>query len=84
MVMIGWAPNGKRELWRLDQKITIDRYMTKNVARAVNLRARTGVAQGNARRWKEKIDGLTSHDVRCSVGMKLTTQGHNIEASLKT
>jgi len=61
--MIGWQPNGKRELWKLDQKVVIDRYMTKNVPWAMNIRAKTGVAQGNARRWKEKKDRLTTHDV---------------------
>lgn len=63
VVMIGWSQNGKRELWKLDQKIVIDRYMTKNVAWAMNIRAKTSVAKGNARRWKEKIDRLTTRDV---------------------
>jgi hypothetical protein len=69
VVMIGWQPNGKRELWKLDQKIAIDRYMTKNVAWAMNIRAKTGVAQGNARRWKEKKDRLTTHNVSCYLGV---------------
>jgi len=63
LVQIGWYPNGKRELWKLDQKIVIDRYMTENMAWSMNIRAKTGVAQGNARRQKEKIDRLTTHNV---------------------
>lgn len=65
VVMIRWQPNGKRELWKLDQKIVIDRYMTQNVAWTMNIRAKTGVAQGNARRSKEKNDRLTTHNVSC-------------------
>jgi hypothetical protein len=61
-VMLRWG-HGKRELWKIEQKIVIDRYMTKNVAWALNLRAETAVAQGKARRLKEKLDGMTIYNV---------------------
>lgn len=43
-----------------------DRYLTKNAAWAVHVRAMQSVAEGKARRLKEKVEALTRHDVRRS------------------
>lgn len=68
-VMLQWGM-GKREPWKLEQKIVIDRYMTKNVPWALNLRAETGVSQGKARRLGEKLNRLTIYNVSGSRSLR--------------
>jgi hypothetical protein len=63
VTFIGWNPDAKRQLFKLDQKLVLDRFMTKNQGWAMNMRAQGSMAAGNVRRTQEAIDKLTKHDV---------------------
>ncbi|EAL21684.1 hypothetical protein CNBC7190 [Cryptococcus deneoformans B-3501A] len=61
-VYLDWKPSSAREVWKLDEEITLDRFLQSNAAWAANRRGLQAVSAGNARRIKEKIESLTLHD----------------------
>jgi hypothetical protein len=66
-MFIGWQPSAKRELLKLDQKLVLDRFMSKHQAWATQSRAVESMAAGDARRAQEAIDKLTKYNVCGSV-----------------
>ncbi|WVF71016.1 hypothetical protein IAT40_005812 [Kwoniella sp. CBS 6097] len=71
-VFIDWAYGAPRNVWRLDERVVLDRYLKSNAAYAAQKRAHQSVMAGDARRMREKIDNMTMHE------------GQNYHASLKT
>ncbi|WVR05535.1 hypothetical protein IAU60_002553 [Kwoniella sp. DSM 27419] len=61
-VFIDWQRMAPREVWKLEERVTLDRYMKDNAAWAAQRRAHQSVMAGNARRVQEKIDRLTMHE----------------------
>lgn len=68
MVFIAWDSNVNREIWKLDERVVLDRFMKDEELWATQIRAEQGVASGNARRLKEQIERLTYHNVSGSRG----------------
>ncbi|OCF31828.1 hypothetical protein I316_06426 [Kwoniella heveanensis BCC8398] len=71
-VFIDWAYGAPRDVWRLDERVVLDRYLKANAAYAAQKRAHQSVMAGDARRMREKINNMTMHE------------GQNYHASLKT
>ncbi|WVQ96945.1 hypothetical protein IAU59_004054 [Kwoniella sp. CBS 9459] len=71
-VFIDWAYGAPRDVWRLDERVVLDRYLKSNAAYAAQKRAHQSVMAGDARRMREKITNMTMHE------------GQNYHASLKT
>lgn len=65
VMFIAWEPNARRELLKLDQKLVLDRFMTKHQSWAMQSRALESMAAGEARRAQEAIDKLTRNKVCC-------------------
>ncbi|WWC88215.1 uncharacterized protein L201_003120 [Kwoniella dendrophila CBS 6074] len=61
-VMLDWSPGAKREIWKLDERVVLDRFMKHNATYAAQKRAHQSVMAGNARRTQDKIDRLTTHE----------------------
>ncbi|WWC68303.1 uncharacterized protein I206_102227 [Kwoniella pini CBS 10737] len=61
-VMLEWSAGAKREIWKLEQRVVLDRFMKTNASYAAQKRAHQSVMAGNARRTQEKIDRLTTHE----------------------
>ncbi|WWC60665.1 uncharacterized protein I303_103240 [Kwoniella dejecticola CBS 10117] len=61
-VMLEWSAGAKREIWKLDERVVLDRFMKSNATYAAQKRAHQSVMAGNARRTQEKIDRLTTHE----------------------
>ncbi|WRT66035.1 uncharacterized protein IL334_002986 [Kwoniella shivajii] len=61
-VILDWTPAATREVWKLDERVVLDRFMKSNAAYAAQKRALQSVMAGNARRTQEKIDHLTTHE----------------------
>ncbi|ORX35476.1 hypothetical protein BD324DRAFT_632995 [Kockovaella imperatae] len=61
-VKLDWGYGAPRELWHLQDKIILDRFLKENSARTAQIRAQQGVVQGQIRRLKEKIDRLTVYN----------------------
>ncbi|WVQ85746.1 hypothetical protein IAT38_007913 [Cryptococcus sp. DSM 104549] len=62
VVMVKWDPGAVKELWKLDETVVLDRFLSKNAAYAANMRGLQAVSAGNMRRTQEKIDQLTQHN----------------------
>nr|XP_019050735.1 hypothetical protein I302_01176 [Kwoniella bestiolae CBS 10118]OCF29665.1 hypothetical protein I302_01176 [Kwoniella bestiolae CBS 10118] len=61
-VMLDWAHGAKREVWKLEERVVLDRFMKSNATYSAQKRAHQSVMAGNARRTQEKIDRLTMHE----------------------
>ncbi|KAK6907823.1 hypothetical protein I203_101824 [Kwoniella mangroviensis CBS 8507] len=61
-VMLEWGSGAKREVWKLEERVVLDRFMKSNATYSAQKRAHQSVMAGNARRTQEKIDRLTMHE----------------------
>ncbi|TYJ52661.1 hypothetical protein B9479_006710 [Cryptococcus floricola] len=62
-VGLGYAAEAKMgELWNLDEKVVLDRFLERNKLWAANRRGLQGVAEGNLRRGEKNMEKLLKHE----------------------